>query len=106
MPDRRIPTDPNSLLSIAAVLGTILGAVVIGLFVVGLNPTDPIVGGVADADRHAVADAEATPRRRAIDARADAVRPTPALPGHDRLRDDARRESARSSTRSRRSRRR
>jgi hypothetical protein len=40
----RVPTDRDSLVSIAAVIGTILAALVIGLFVSSLNPTDPTVG--------------------------------------------------------------
>lgn len=40
----RVPTDRDSVISIAAVIGTILAALVIGLFVSSLNPTDPTVG--------------------------------------------------------------
>ena len=40
----RIPTDQASLISIGAVLGTIVLAVVLGLFVSGLNPSEPTVG--------------------------------------------------------------
>lgn len=40
----RYPTDRDSLVSIAAVLATILGALLLGLFVSSLNPTDPRVG--------------------------------------------------------------
>jgi hypothetical protein len=43
-PSGRIPTDRDSLISIGAVIGTILLAVVLGLVVSGLNPTDPTVG--------------------------------------------------------------
>ena len=43
-PTGRIPTDRDSLVSIGAVVGTILLAVVLGLIVSGLNPTDPSVG--------------------------------------------------------------
>ncbi|HEY6608841.1 MAG TPA: hypothetical protein VI277_06560 [Candidatus Limnocylindria bacterium] len=43
-PSGRLPTDRESLLSMAAVLGTILGAVVIGVIIAGLNPTQPSVG--------------------------------------------------------------
>ncbi|MGZ8475168.1 MAG: hypothetical protein ACXWWQ_02945 [Candidatus Limnocylindria bacterium] len=43
-PTGRIPTDRDSLVSIGAVIGTILLAVVLGLIVSGLNPTDPTVG--------------------------------------------------------------
>lgn len=41
----RFPTDATSLISIAAVIGVIFGAVVVGLFISGLNPTDPVAGG-------------------------------------------------------------
>ena len=52
VPTGRIPTDTNSLISIAAVIGVILGAVVLGIFLSSLNPTDPTRGrGRADADR-------------------------------------------------------
>jgi hypothetical protein len=43
-PAGRLPTDRNSLISIGAVIGTILAAVVLGLVVSGLNPTEPTVG--------------------------------------------------------------
>ena len=43
-PAGRVPTDRDSLLSIAATVGTILIAVVAGLILSGLNPTDPTVG--------------------------------------------------------------
>jgi hypothetical protein len=41
VPEGRVPTDPSSLISIAAVIATIMGAILIGLFVANLNPTDP-----------------------------------------------------------------
>lgn len=44
VPTGRLPTDRDSIVSIAAVIGTILLAVVLGLFVSNLNPTDPSVG--------------------------------------------------------------
>ena len=40
----RVPTDRDSLVSMGAVIGTILAALVIGLFISSLNPTDPTVG--------------------------------------------------------------
>jgi hypothetical protein len=46
VPSGPFPTDRDSLLSMAAVIGTILLAVVIGLFVSGLNPTDETIGQV------------------------------------------------------------
>lgn len=39
----RYPTDRDSLVSLAAVIGTILGALLLGLFVSSLNPTTPPV---------------------------------------------------------------
>jgi hypothetical protein len=44
MPVGRYPTDRDSIISIAAVIGTIFLAVLLGLFVSNLNPTDPTVG--------------------------------------------------------------
>lgn len=43
VPTGPVPTDRDSLISIGAVVGTILLAVLIGLFVSNLNPSDPIV---------------------------------------------------------------
>lgn len=42
-PTGPVPTDQASLVSIAAVIATIVGALLIGLFVSGLDPTDPAV---------------------------------------------------------------
>ena len=44
VPAGRYPTDRDSITSIAATIGTILVAVLLGLFVSNLNPTDPTVG--------------------------------------------------------------
>jgi hypothetical protein len=43
-PTGPIPTDRESLTSIAAVIGTIVAAIIIGLVFANLNPTDPTVG--------------------------------------------------------------
>ncbi len=43
-PPNRIPTDQASLISIGAIVGTILLAVVVGLFISGLDPIEPTVG--------------------------------------------------------------
>ena len=43
-PTGRVPTDRDSLISIGAVIATILAAVVVGLFVSSLNTTDATVG--------------------------------------------------------------
>lgn len=44
VPSGPFPTDRNSLVSMGAVIATILGAVLVGLFVSGLNTTSPSVG--------------------------------------------------------------
>ncbi|MDQ3690578.1 MAG: zinc ribbon domain-containing protein [Chloroflexota bacterium] len=59
VPAGRFPTDRNSLISLAAVLGTIVAAMLFGLFVAGLNPTDPPVA--AEPSATATATATATP---------------------------------------------
>ncbi len=46
-PSGPLPTDQASLVSIAAVIGTIVAALLIGLFVSGLDPTEPGVGLVS-----------------------------------------------------------
>ena len=43
-PAGRFPTDRDSLVSMAAVVGTIVVAVLLGLFISNLNPTEPTVG--------------------------------------------------------------
>ncbi len=44
VPTGRIPTDRDSLISMGAVIATIIGAVFVGLFVSSLNSTDALVG--------------------------------------------------------------
>ena len=44
VPAGPFPSDRDSLISIGAVIGTILGAVLLGLFISSLNTTDPTVG--------------------------------------------------------------
>lgn len=80
-PTGRFPTDRESLTSIGAVIATILGAVVLGIFISGLNPSDPSL---------ALATPSPTPSTEpSIDASASAAPtdspeptpdPTPALP--------------------------
>ena len=83
VPSGRIPTDQGSLISIGAVVGTILLAVVIGLFVSNLNPTDPSVGqgspspSVEPSVEPSVAASVPVPS----DTPAPTPSPTPALPG-------------------------
>ena len=81
VPTGRIPTDTNSLISIAAVIGVILGAVVLGIFLSSLNPTDPIVGeGAPTPTATPSPTAEATTAPPS-DTPEPTPSPTPALPG-------------------------
>jgi hypothetical protein len=80
VPAGRIPADTASLVSIAAVIGTIFGAVIIGLFLSGLNPTEPIAGGPPTPRPTPSPTAEAT-RPPPSDTPKPTPRPTPALPG-------------------------
>jgi hypothetical protein len=80
-PTGRIPTDMNSLISIAAVIGVILGAVVLGIFLSSLNPTDPIVGqGAPTPTATPSPSAEPTAAPPSKTAK-PTPSPTPALPG-------------------------
>jgi hypothetical protein len=77
----RFPTDQQSLLSMGAVLGTILVAVVLGLFVSGLNTTDPTIGA-ATPTPSPTAEPTASPTEAVpTDTPAPTPSPTPALPG-------------------------
>jgi hypothetical protein len=81
VPSERFPTDRDSLLSIGAVLGTILLAVVVGLFLSGLNPTDPTVGR-ATPTPSPTPEATLEPSIPApTDTPVPTPSPTPALPG-------------------------
>ena len=85
-PTGRFPTDQASLISIGAVIGTILLAVLVGLFISNLNPTEPTVGESTPSPSPSL---EATdtpapsvapiPSETAIPSATPA--PTPALPG-------------------------
>jgi hypothetical protein len=83
-PTGRIPTDQASLISIGAVVGTILLAVFLGLIVANLNPTDPTVGqttpspSVEPSVAPSVAPSEPLPSETPVPA---TPAPTPALPG-------------------------
>jgi hypothetical protein len=57
VPSGRYPTDRDSLISLAAVIGTILGALLLGLFVSNLNPIDPAVGAAPSPTASATATA-------------------------------------------------
>ncbi len=85
VPSGRIPTDQGSLISIGAVIGTILLAVVIGLFVSNLNPTDPSVGQATASPSVAPSIAPSVEPSLAPSVAASAPAatpvPTPTLPG-------------------------
>jgi len=61
VPAGRFPTDRNSLISLAAVIGTIVAALLLGLFVSGLNPTNPPVATEPSASASATPVATPTP---------------------------------------------
>jgi hypothetical protein len=82
VPTGPFPTDQRSLLSLGAAVGTILVAIVVGLFVANLNPVDPSVGLDSPTPRPSVvvrpsasAAAEPTATTKPTPA------PTPPLPG-------------------------
>jgi hypothetical protein len=79
----RYPTDRDSVISIGAVVGTILLAVLIGLFVSNLNPTDPTVGlgGTPSPSPTATPTEEPSVAPTASVSTAPVPSPTPALPG-------------------------
>ena len=82
VPSGRIPTDQASLISIGAVVGTILLAVLLGLFVSNLNPTDPTVGQSSPTPTVApTAIPTVTPVPLPSETPAPTPSPTPALPG-------------------------
>ena len=80
IPTGRIPADTASLISIAAVIATIFGAVVIGLFLSGLNPTEPAALGPPTPTPSPSATAGPTPPPPS-DTPEPTPSPTPALPG-------------------------
>ena len=83
-PTGPFPTDRDSLISIAAVLGTIVGAVLLGIFVSGLNPSDSETARVtptptASVELEPSAGLSAAPAAP-TDTPASTPSPTPALP--------------------------
>lgn len=73
-PTGPFPTDQTSLISIGAVIGTILAAVLIGLFISGLNPTEPTVGVATPSPSPSLA---ATPEASVAPVPSETVAPTP-----------------------------
>ncbi len=69
VPTGRYPTDRDSLISMGAVIGTIVGALLLGLFLSSLNPTEPTVG----------ADVSPTPTASPTPTEAPSVEPTPSV---------------------------
>ena len=81
-PTGPFPTDQTSLISIGAAVGTILAAVVIGLFLSGLNTTESTVGQATPTPSASLAATpEATPAPVPSDTPAPTPTPTPAPRG-------------------------
>lgn len=84
VPSGRVPTDRDSLLSIGAVLATIVAALLLGLFVSSVNPTEPMVAAdtpsPSPTPEPTVAET-ATPAPIPTDTPAATPSATPALPG-------------------------
>ena len=74
----RFPTDQASLISIGAVLGTIVLAVIVGLFVSGLNPTEPTVGLPTPTPEPSLAPVTPSPSIEPIPTDTPVPTPTPA----------------------------
>ena len=83
VPAGRYPTDRDSLISLAAVIGTIVGALLLGLFVSSLNPIDPAVGLAPSPTPSPTATPTEAPSVAPSVSASAAVTPspTPALPG-------------------------
>lgn len=82
VPTGPFPTDSRSLISIAAVIGTILGAVFLGLVLSSLNPTEPTVGaGLPTPTPSPSPTAEPTTSAAPSATPEPTPSPTPGLPG-------------------------
>jgi hypothetical protein len=83
VPTGRYPTDRDSLISLAAVIGTILGALLLGLFVSSLNPIDPTIGAAPSPTPSPTASPTeaASVAPSASTSVAPSPSPTPSLPG-------------------------
>ncbi len=84
-PAGRFPTDRDSLISLGAVIGTIVAALLLGLFVSGLNPTGPLVAVETSPTPIATATPTEKPSLAPSASASESVEPTavptPALPG-------------------------
>lgn len=81
VPTGRYPTDRDSLLSMGAVIATILGALLIGLFISSLNPTDPAVAASPTPEATATPTEAPSLEPSASESIAPTPEPTPTLPG-------------------------
>lgn len=83
VPAGRYPTDRDSLISLGAVIGTILAALLLGLFVSSLNPIDPTVGDAPTPTPTPTATPTEEPSIAPSVSASVAITPspTPALPG-------------------------
>ena len=83
VPAGRYPTDRDSLISIGSVIGTIFVALLIGLFVSSLNPTDPTVGlgGTPSSSPSPSVSVAPSVSASIAPSVAPTPSPTPALPG-------------------------
>jgi hypothetical protein len=82
-PSGLFPTDQRSLISMGAAIGTIVAAVIVGLILSSLNPTDPTVGVATSPTPHpsiTVRPSASTPPV-ATPTPEPTPTPTPALPG-------------------------
>ncbi|MGH2446696.1 MAG: hypothetical protein ACRDGD_11775 [Candidatus Limnocylindria bacterium] len=82
-PTGRLPTDRDSLISMGSVIATIIGALLLGLFVANLNPTDVTVGLAPTATPVATPTSTPVPSESPIESAsvAPTPSPTPVLPG-------------------------
>jgi hypothetical protein len=79
-PSGRFPTDQMSLLSIGAVLGSIVLAIALGLFFASVNPTSPTVGVSSSPTPSPTPSALATPTLEPTPTPEPTATATPALP--------------------------
>lgn len=81
----RVPTDQRSLVSIAAAVGTIFAAVLVGLLISSMNPVEPTVGLTSASPTPSASStprATPTPEPAATDTPVPSTEPTPVpLPG-------------------------
>lgn len=77
VPSGRFPTDRDSLISIGAVIATILGAVLLGLFVSSLNTTEAVVSEASPTPSPTLAPATVTPTVTPVASQTAVPTPTP-----------------------------